>query len=176
MKFPKRIKGLEKNVFEPIDYKNLMDMFSNLKCGMVIMGNIKDKHTCIILDVLNKCAIKKNINKIYFYDCSYENKLGKLEDIRSCSFLEEKMDYYALVEKLGFKSDTLVKDTLIPQIEVPLIFGIRYGACTGFINPIYNKWQNRYFIPGKKEDMTVDLIYSIFDLIDKTDISDDKLL
>jgi hypothetical protein len=176
MDFPKKFKGLSKNIFKEIDYKGVMDMFADLKSGIVIMGNIKDKYTCAILEILNKTAIKRNVDTIYFYDGSYENKLGSKEDVRSCLTLESKMDYYSLVEKIGFKSDTLVKDTLIPKIEYPLIFGIKYGAITGILNPRYAKWMHQVFIPGEKEDMTIDLVSELIDLIQKTDVSEDHLI
>ncbi len=176
MKFPKRIKGLNNNIFEEINYKGVMDMFTNLKSGLVIMGNIKDKYTCAILDLLNRTAIKRNVKQIYFYDATYETKLGTIEDVRACKTLESKMDYYALVEKIGFKSNTLVKDTLIPKIELPLIFGIKYGSITGVLNPRYAKWMNQVFIPGEKEDQTIEFVSDLIDLIAKTDVSRDQLL
>ena len=115
--------------FVDIDYNETMDFFSSLKTGLIYIGGDWCKPCMAVEDILIDTAKECGVDTIYRFDPMFTNVYGEQEDLRDCKSLEIKMDYYKLVEKLGFKSNELVKDTLIPRIHLPFYAVVKFGRC-----------------------------------------------
>ena len=61
------------------------------------------------------------------------------EDLRDCESLEHKLDYYYLIEKIGYKNknNELVRDTLIQKMETPTFIVIKNGSVIDYFTSEY---------------------------------------
>ena len=125
------------NVFRSATYDKVMEMFYKFKTGVVYIGGAWCKNCQAIISILNRTAKKNKIRTIWHYDPHVINVFKEEVDLRDCGDLETKLNYYYLIEKLGFTSDTLVQDTLIPRLNVPAVIGIKNGICIGIIHEEY---------------------------------------
>lgn len=153
-------KSLDKdNVFETIDYDRLMYFIDNFGTGLFLIGGPWDKSTEAVAPMLNELAKSCHLT-VYNYDPKFIDVFGEENDLRDCKSLEIKLKYYAIVEKLGFKSKELVKDTLIPKIHTPFIFGLKNGSCVGYYTAEFNKNHNK-LVDQEGNDKTYELAYNI---------------
>ena len=103
-------------------------------------------------------------------DPKFINVFKEEDDLRNCSTLEIKLKYYALVEKIGFKSTELVTDTLIPKIHVPFFIAIRNGNCVGYYTAELIKDSSGFHKEGELEDRTIEFVLALQNLISKIKI------
>lgn len=125
------------NVFRYATYEKVMQMFNKFKTGVVYIGGAWCKNCQATIAIINKTAKKNKIRTILHFDPHFIDVFRDEVDIRDCGSLETKLDYYYLIEKLEYKSDVYVLDTLIPRINVPAVIGIRNGICVGVIDEEY---------------------------------------
>jgi thiol-disulfide isomerase/thioredoxin len=121
----------DKNIFKEISYDELMNFLDTFNTGLIYIGGAWCNYCQAIAPYLDNIAKKYNLEAVYNYDPRFTNVFGEVEDLRDCKSLENKLKYYAIVEKIKFKSSTLVQDTLISKIEVPFIMAIKNGTCVG---------------------------------------------
>lgn len=122
------------NVFKSVNYEKMMRMIYKFKTGVIYIGGAWCKNCQAIIHILNKSAKKNKIRSIYNFDPRFINVFKEEVDLRDCGDLETKLNYYYLIEKIGFTSDVYVQDTLIPRMNVPAIIGLKNGNCVGIIS------------------------------------------
>ena len=88
-------------------------------------------------------------------------------DLRDCGDLETKLNYYYLIEKLGYKNETLVQDTFIPRISVPAVIGVKNGVCIGVVEDEYILENDILHIEGSTEDKKEEYIEKLNNLFQK---------
>ena len=125
------------HVFRSVKYEKVMKMLEMFKTGVIFIGGSWCKNCQAVIEIINKTAKKNKIRSIQHFDPKFINIFKEEVDMRDCGDLETKLNYYYLVEKLGFKSDILVQDTFIPRIPVPAVIGIKNGACVGIVAEEY---------------------------------------
>ena len=125
------------HVYRPVNYNRVMHMFYKFKTGVIYIGGPWCKNCQAVIGIVNRTAKKNKIRTIKAFDPHYVNTFKEEVDMRDCLELEVKLDYYYLIEKLGYKSDVYVQDTLIPRLPVPAIIGIKNGVCVGIITDEY---------------------------------------
>lgn len=162
----------ENHVFKNISYDELMDFFEGFKTGLIMIGGYWCKNCQAIIDLLNNVAKKSGIDYVYNYDPKFINVYGEEEDLRDCKSLEVKLKYYKIIENLGYKSDKLVVDTLIPRISVPFIFAIKNGTCVGYYEEELLRDGVLLYKEGHTEDYTLDFVHEITKLIEKINQKD----
>ena len=166
----KKYKALEKdNLFESVDYDKLMYMIDNFGTGLFVIGGPWCKYSQAIAPVLEEIGKNNGLDCIYNYDPKFIDVFGEENDLRDCKSLEIKLRYYAIVEKIGYKSKELVENTLIPKIHTPFIFGLRNGSCVGYYTAEVLKKHNK-LIDEDKNDKTIDIIHNVEDIISKIKI------
>ncbi len=125
------------HVFRSVTYDKMMNLIYKFKTGVLYIGGTWCKNCQAIISLLNRTAKKCKIRTIYHYDPHFINVFKEEVDLRDCQDLETKLNYYYLIEKIGYTSDELVQDTLIPRLPVPAIIGIKNGICVGIITDEY---------------------------------------
>lgn len=125
------------HVFRSVKYDKVMKMLENFKTGVIFIGGSWCKNCQAVIEIINKTAKKNKIRTIKHFDPKFINIFKEEVDMRDCGDLETKLNYYYLVEKLGYKNDTLVQDTFIPRIPVPAVIGIKNGTCVGVVEDEY---------------------------------------
>lgn len=143
------------HVFRTVKYDKLMQMFYKFKTGVVYIGGAWCKNSQAVVGILNRTAKKNKIRTITHFDPHYINAFKEEKDMRDCLELEVKLNYYYLIEKLGFKSDIYVQDTLIPRLPVPAVIGIKNGVCVGIITDEYILDEKGLHVEASDEDMSV---------------------
>lgn len=157
----------ENHIFKSISYEELINDLNNFSTGLFLIGGPWCKNCQAIISELNEIGKKMCLSEIYVYDPRFISVFKEIEDLRDCKTLDYKLKYYQLVEKIGFKSDELVVDTLIPRIHIPFIFGLKNGSCVGYYMKEYIKDSNGLHVEGETTDQTVDFTLHITDLINK---------
>lgn len=127
------------NVYKEINYDELLNMLDNFGSGLVIIGGSFSDNMQAIIKETNDIAKREGVEEILIYNPRFINVFQEEEDLRDCLTLENKLKYYAIVEKTKFKSNTLVRDTLISKIEVPTFFAIKNGTCVDYFTSKYIK-------------------------------------
>lgn len=125
------------HVFKSVTYEKVMKMIENFKTGVIFIGGSWCENCQAVIDVLNRTAKKNKIRSIYHFDPRFVNIFNEEVDMRDCGDLETKLNYYYLIEKLGYKNEKMVQDTFIPRMSVPAIIGLRNGTCVGVIDDEY---------------------------------------
>lgn len=125
------------NVFRTSTYDKVMQMFYKFKTGVIYIGGAWCKNCQAVISIINKTAKKNKVRTILHYDPHFIDIFKEEVDLRDCGSLETKLNYYYLIEKIQYKSDTLVQDTLIPRLNVPAIIGVKNGICVGVIDEEY---------------------------------------
>lgn len=125
------------NVFRTATYDKVMSMFYKFKSGIIYIGGAWCKNCQAVVSIINKTAKKNKIRTILHYDPHFVDVFKDVVDLRDCGDLETKLNYYYLIEKLEYKSDTYVQDTLIPRLNVPAVIGVKNGICVGIIDEEY---------------------------------------
>lgn len=149
-----------------ISYDELISMFDSFDSGLVMIGGLWCPNCTSIIDNVLKIAEEKNLNNVYMYDPKFKNIYGEMEDLRDCKSLEIKLKYYAIVEKMGFKSSERVKDTLIAKIHVPCFLAIRHGICNKYYSIELFKDNNILHELNSDTDLTMEFEDNIKELID----------
>lgn len=162
----------ENHIFQSISYDELIRLLDNFGTGLVFIGGAWCKNCQAIIKELNEIGKKCGLDVIYNYDTKFINVFKEVEDLRDCKTLENKLKYYAIVEKIKYKSNELVQDTLISKIRVPFIFGIKNGSCVGYYSIELIKDKNGLHEEDSLEDKTIDFVYNVSSLIHK--IKEDK--
>lgn len=126
-----------RHIFKSITFENMIRMIYKFKTGVILIGGSWCKNCQAVIGIINETAKENKIRTVYCYDPRFINIFKEEEDLRDCKSLETKLNYYELVEKIGFKSDEYVVDTLIPRIKVPAVIGLRNGICVGIIESEY---------------------------------------
>lgn len=157
----------ENHVFKSISYEELIDLLDGFGSGLFYIGGAWCKNCQAIIKDLNDIAKKLGLDVVYNYDSKFINVFKEEEDLRDCKTLENKLKYYAIVEKIKFKSEELVVDTLIPRIHVPFIFAMKNGSCVGYYSEELIKDELGLHKEGSNEDKTIDFTLAISDLINK---------
>lgn len=157
----------EEHIFQSIGYDELIHLLDSFQSGLVFIGGPWCKNCQAVIRELNEVGKKSGLEVIYNYDSRFINIFNEEEDLRDCKTLEHKLKYYAIVEKLGYKSEELVVDTLIPRIHVPFIFGLKNGHCIGYYSPEFIRDEDGLHSEGDTEDKTVEFICTVTDLIHK---------
>ena len=152
-----------------ISYDDFIKLFDSLDTGLVYIGGKWCDNCTSVLDIVVEEAKKQKLDYIYNYDPVFTNVYGEQEDLRDCKSLEIKLKYYAIVEKSHFKSDELVKDTLIPKIHVPFFMAIRNGSCVGYYTVELLKENGILHLINDDKDRTEEFRNNIKDLISKLD-------
>ena len=129
----------EENVFKEIQYEELSQLLDSFGSGLVIIGGSFSKHMQAIIKEVNDIAKREGIEEVLVYNPRFINVFHEEEDLRDCLTLENKLKYYYIVEKTGFKSDSLVRDTLIAKMDVPTFFAIKNGTCVDYFTSKYIK-------------------------------------
>ncbi len=162
----------ENHVYKFINYDELINLFEGFNTGLVMIGGYWCKNCQAIIDLLNTVAKKSGLDCIYNYDPKFVNVYGDEEDLRDCKSLEVKLKYYKIIEHLGYKSDNLVVDTLIPRISVPFIFAVKNGTCVGYYQEELLRDGILLHKAGEIEDLTLDFAHEITTLIEKINQKD----
>ena len=125
------------HVFKSVKYEKVMKMLEKFKTGVIFIGGSWCKNCQAVIEIINKTAKKNKIRSIYHFDPKFINIFNEEVDMRDCGDLETKLNYYYLIEKIGYTSDNLVQDTFIPRLPVPAIIGVRNGVCVGVVEDEY---------------------------------------
>lgn len=155
------------HVFKSVTYEKVMRMLEKFKTGIIYIGGSWCKNCQAVIGILNQTAKKSKIRTIYHFDPKFLNVFKEEVDLRDCGDLETKLNYYYLVEKLGYKNDTLVQDTLIPRMPVPSIIGIKNGTCVGVIEDEYLLDENILHLPDSNDDKTEEYTQKLKELFEK---------
>ena len=169
MDFVKEYKYLddENNIFKEINYDELIDMINNFGTGLIIIGGPWDEYTQAIMKELNDIGKKAELDIIYNYDPRFIDVFKDITDLRECKTLETKLKYYALVEKIHYKNEELVQDTLIPKIDTPFIFGLKDGNCVGYLSIQATKNKDGILVPINEKSSVIDFYYNVTSIINK---------
>ncbi|MGM9969188.1 MAG: hypothetical protein ACI35S_02195 [Anaeroplasma sp.] len=162
----------EHHIFKSISYDELISLLDTFHSGLIYIGGPWCKNCQAIIDIVNQVGKKRGLDCIYNYDPRFINIYGEEEDLRDCKSLEIKLKYYAIVEKLGYKTNELVQDTLIPKIHVPFFAAIKNGVCVGYYFAEYVRDGSLLHAENDNEDKTVDFVDNLVELIHK--FEDDK--
>ncbi len=163
------------SVFKSVTYEKMMNIIYKFKTGIIYIGGSWCKHCQAIIQLLNKTAKKNKIRTIYNYDPHFINVFKEEVDLRDCGDLETKLNYYYLIEKIGYKNETLVQDTLIPRMNVPAIIGIKNGICVGVIDDEYILDKNGLHKDGDTKDVTLEYENRLSELFQKIKKKDSLL-
>lgn len=142
------------SLFKSVNYEKMMKMITGFKTGVIFIGGSWCENCQAVVSLVNKVAKKNKIKAIYHFDPHFINVFKEEVDLRDCGDLETKLRYYELIEKIEFKSETLVQDTLIPRLNVPAIIGIKNGNCVGVIDEEYILDENGLHKADSQEDET----------------------
>ncbi len=154
------------NILKDIPYDTLSDLLDNFGSGLVVIGGSFSENMQAIIKELNDIAKREGLEEVLVYNPRFINVFQEVEDLRDCLTLENKLRYYYIVEKTGFKSDTLVRDTLIAKIDVPTFFAIKNGTCVDYFTSRYIK--DPYIrLPNDLEDRTLEFDLRLTSLIRK---------
>ena len=131
----------ENHVFIEISYNDLRDMIDEFKSGLVIIGGPWCNHTQAIMRETNQIAKREKLDTVYVYNPRFINIFKVEEDLRDCESLEHKLDYYYLIEKIGYKNknNELVRDTLIQRMDTPTFIAIKNGSVIDYFTSEYIK-------------------------------------
>lgn len=129
----------ENHILKDISYEELENILNNFGSGLVVIGGSFSQETQAIIKELNDIAKREGLTEVFVYNPRFINVFNEVEDLRDCLTLEHKLKYYAIVEKTGFKSDSLVRDTLIAKMNVPTFFAIKNGTCVDYFTSRYIK-------------------------------------
>lgn len=160
------------NVFRSVSYEKMMRMIYKFKTGIIYIGGAWCKNCQAIINLLNKTAKKNKIRTIYNYDPHFINIFKEEVDLRDCGDLETKLNYYYLIEKIGYKSDQYVQDTLIPKLNVPAIIGIKNGICVGVIDEEYILDEHGLHKEDSTEDMSLEYEQKLTTLFQKIKVKE----
>lgn len=144
------------HVFKHVSYKKMMDMIYEFKSGVILICGPWCKNCQAVMNIINSTAKENKIRSIHCYDPQFVNIFKEKVDLRDCLSLEDKLEYYYLIEKIGYKSNVLVKDTLIPRLPIPAVIGIKNGNCVGIITDEYILDEKGLHAKGSDVDMTED--------------------
>ena len=125
------------HVFKSAKYEKVIKMLDNFKTGVIFVGGSWCPNCQAVVDIINKTAKKNKIRSIQHYDPKFTNAFNEVVDLRDCGDLDTKLNYYCLVEKIGYESEKVVPETLIPRISVPAVVGIKNGTCVGIVEGEY---------------------------------------
>ncbi len=124
----------EDNLYKSIEIDDLLYMLAGFFTGVIYIGGAWDSNCQKIVPIANDLAKSLNIDIIYNYDPKFINIFKEEENLIDCKTLENKLKYYSIIEKIGYKSDILVKDTLIPKINIPFFIVMKNGTCIGTVS------------------------------------------
>lgn len=124
----------ENNLYKSIEIDDLLDLLAGFFTGVIYIGGAWDEYCQRIVPEANELAKSLNLDIIYNYDPKFINVFKEEENLIDCKTLEHKLKYYSIIEKIGYKSDVLVKDTLIPKINVPFFIVMKNGSCIGTVS------------------------------------------
>ena len=116
------------HVYRSAKYEKVMKMLDKFKTGVIFIGGSWCKNCQAVIEIINKTAKKNKIRSIQHFDPKFINIFNEEVDMRDCGDLETKLNYYYLIEKLGYESDNLVQDTFIPRMPVPAVIGVKNGV------------------------------------------------
>lgn len=156
----------KKHIYTKIEYDELINLIDTFQTALIYIGGAWCENCQAIIDIVNKVCKKRGLKQIYNYDPHFTNVFGDEEDLRDCKSLEVKLKYYAIVEKLGFKSDEYVQDTLIPRIRAPFFAAIKNGCCVGTLSAEYLRDGAVLHKDGEDEDLTVEFVEGLISLIE----------
>ena len=124
----------EHHVYKEISILDLKDVFYNNETAFIIIGGPWCPKTQAIMGITNTIAKREGLNKIFVYNPRFINVFGEEEDLRDCLTLEHKLDYYFIVEKIGFKNEhsELVQDTLIQKMDTPVFVVVKEGKALAY--------------------------------------------
>lgn len=142
------------HILKEISFLELLNKIDSFDSGVFYIGGAWCKNCQAIINLLNEECKNKFISIIYNYDPRYINELGEVIDIRDCSTLDDKLNYYNLVEKIGFNNTSLekVKETLISRMHIPFIFALKNGICVDSFCYELIYIDGIYIEEGKNED------------------------
>lgn len=159
----------ESHVYKSITIDELLDLLNGFDSGLVFLGGPWCKNCQAIIDIVNTECKKAGLEVVYNYDPRFTNIFGETESLFACKSLETKLKYYTIVERVGFKSQELVTDTLIPAMHVPFFIALRFGKAVGYYSAEYIM-DDYLHEDGKSEDMTEVFRGNIVELINKVNI------
>ena len=155
------------HVYRKVTYEKMMNMFYKFKTGIIFVGGPWCKNCQAVAGIINKVAKKNKIRTIQHYDPKFTNIFKEDVDLRDCGDLETKLNYYYLIEKIGYTSDELVQDTLMPRLKVPAVIGVRNGVCVGVIDDEYILDENGLHENDSSVDKSNDYIDKLTELFKK---------
>ena len=155
------------HVFKSVTYEKVMKMLEKFKTGVIFMGGSWCENCQAVVSIINKTAKKNKIRSINHFDPRFMNIFQEEVDLRDCEDLESKLNYYYLIEKIGYTSENLVPDTFIPRITVPAIIGIKNGTCVGIIEDEYLLDDDVLHLKDSTEDKTEEYIKKLNELFQK---------
>ncbi len=155
-------------------YEDLINMFDSFKTGFIVIGGSWCRNFNDVMDNLLKVSNEEGLDTIYKYDPLFENIYGEKEDLRDCKSLEVKLKYYAIVEKMGFKNEEKVKDTLIARMPVPCFASLKHGICDNYYAVELFKDNNILHLKDDNTDKTIDFENNIRNLV--KEVNNDILL
>ena len=141
MDFCSEYKYLNDNdhILKDIPYDTLSDLLDNFGTALVVIGGPFSEKMQAVIKEVNTIAKREGLEEVLVYNPRFINVFQEVEDLRDCLTLENKLKYYYIVEKTGFKSDELVRDTLIAKMKVPTFFAIKNGTCVDYFTSRYIK-------------------------------------
>ena len=158
----------EEHLFKQITPDDLIELLDSFYTGIVYIGGPWHPSCQAVIDLVNSIGKKRGLTEIYNMDPKFINVYGEEEDIRDCKSLEIKLKYYAIVEKMHFKSEELCDYTLISKMHIPFFLGLKNGSCVGYFSSQYLRDGVLLHKKDEEEDMTVDFADELIDLINKT--------
>ena len=154
------------NVFVDLKYEDLIQILDNFGSALVIIGGSLSENMQAVMKEVNDIAKREGVEKVLVYNPRFINVFQEEEDLRDCLTLENKLKYYYIVEKTKFKSDTLVRDTLIAKMDVPTFFAIKNGTCVDYFTSKYVK-DPYIHLENDLEDRTLEFDLRLTSLIRK---------
>ena len=164
-------------LFVNLDYDEVIDFFAGLRTGLIYIGGEWCKTCQAVIDEVVNLAKKCGLKTIYRFDPKYTNFLGEVEDLRDCKSLEKKMDYYKLVEKIGFTSNELVRNTLIPRMHVPFFAAVKFGRCEKYYSKeLFREEDGSLHTIDCDDDCTDEFCDNVKELMELVNIGDSLLI
>jgi len=148
----------ENNIFKEINYDELKDILDSFKTGLILVGGPWHNKCQSIMKETNDICKREGLEEVFVYNPKFVNVFKEEEDLRDCLTLENKLKYYYIIEHTGYKSDNLVKDTLIAKMNLPTFLAIKNGNCVKYYTPSLIKDSKDPFLheEGSLEDKTLE--------------------
>ncbi|MFI3252014.1 MAG: thioredoxin family protein [bacterium] len=129
-----------------IDFSQFENKINNKETFIFYFGGTWCKN-CRVINPLIEEVAEKNYTTIFNLDSRVGNK-DSVDDFRKCNTIEQEIQYKKIIDLLNYENEESVmvedeffnlRDTKIPKLSVPSIFGIKKGIVVGIILEEYEE-------------------------------------